>query len=222
MDKTVKIRAYPDDAKSNAAQGKPADDQINSFESAKLHTLLEEEKRLSLEQMRKIEQLRESLKQEQARTAELEKKAAGLDANALAVKDAQLEEEKSRSLENLKTIVQLRESLKQEQARTAEMVRNADEQEVKLKNLAVFEANELAKKNAQIEEARNKSLEHLKTIEQLKASLQQEQEKIAGMAGNAADLEAKTKALALSEAKVKELADALGKVAVIAAAVKAG
>lgn len=219
MDKTVKIRPYTDDAKSAALQGSSNGDQNNSPDLARKNAMLEEK---TLDQLRIIEQLKESLKQEQVKTAEFAKRTAGLDANVLAVKEAQLEEEKSRSLENLKTIVQLRASLKQEQENSIEIAKRMADQDAKVRSLAELEANELAKKNAQIEEARNKSLEHLKTIEQLKASLAQEQEKIAGMAGNAAELEAKSTALALAEAKVRELTDALGKISSIAAVVKAG
>lgn len=218
MEKTVKIRAYSD-AKSNASQGNLTEDQNKSLELARKNALLEEK---SLDQLRIIEQFRESLKQEQAKMAEMAKNTAGLDATALAVKDAQLEEEKSRSLENLKTIVQLRESLKQEQAKTAEMVKIISEQEARAKESASLEANDLARKNAQLEELKSKSLEHLQTIEQLRESLKQEQAKTAGMAGKAAELEAKAKEAAALDARVKELTEALGKIAAIAAAGKAG
>jgi len=221
MDKTVKIRALSDDASSVASQSNLAENHNKSIELANKNAQLEEERKLSLEQLKIIEQLRESLRQEQAKMAEMAKKTAGVDANELAVKDAQLEEEKSRSLENLKTIVQLRESLKQEQAKTAEMTKNKAEQDAKLKDLAVLEASELAKKNAQIEEAKNKSLEHLKTIEQLRNSLKQEQAIASEMVDKAANLDAKTKELTSLEAKVKELTEALGKISSIAAAVEA-
>jgi chromosome segregation ATPase len=91
---------------------------------------------------------------------------------------------------------------------------------------------ELAKKNAQLEEAKNKLLEHVKTIEQLRESLKQEQAKSAEMANMAVGLEAKLKALpeleskvkivAELEAKVKELSEVLGKISGIAATGKAG
>lgn len=91
---------------------------------------------------------------------------------------------------------------------------------------------ELAKKNAQLEEVKGKLLEHLKTIEQLRESLKQEQAKTAEMANMAVGLEAKVKELSEQEtkvkkvteleAKVKELTEALGKISGIAAAGKAG
>jgi DNA repair exonuclease SbcCD ATPase subunit len=91
---------------------------------------------------------------------------------------------------------------------------------------------ELVKKNAQLEEVKSKLLEHLKTIEQLRESLTQEQAKTAEMANMAvgledklkdmAELETKVKKVDELEAKVKELTEALGKISVIAAAGKAG
>ena len=222
MDKTVKLRAFPDDAKSNAPQSNLTEDQDKSLELAKKNAQLEEEKKKSLEQLKIIEQLRESLKQEQAKMAEMVRKTTGLDATVLAVKDAQLEEEKSRSLENLKMIVQLRESLKQEQAKTAEMVKMMSEQEAKIKGAATLEANELVRKNTQLEEEKKKSLELIKTVEQLRDSLKQEQAKTLELSRNLAEQETRTKESAALEAKVNELTGALGKIAAIAAAGKAG
>ena len=103
-------------------------------------------------------------------------------------------------------------------------------------------ALELAKKNALIAEEKNKLLEHLKTIEQLRESLKQEQARTAEMAEkalmfeakvkeltaleaklkNSTELEAKVKKMAELEAKVKELTEALGKISGIASAGKAG
>lgn len=138
------------------------------------------------------------------------------------MKNAQLEEEKSRSLEHLKTIVQLRESLKQEQAKTAEMARKMAEQDAKAKDLAALEANELARKNAQREEEKRKTLDLMKTIEQLRESLRQEQAKMAGMADKMTAQEAKARESVVLEAKARELTEALGKIAAIAATGKAG
>lgn len=158
----MKIRAYSEDAAAVAAQGGDlTHEQNNALELARKITQLDEEKKKLLDQAKLVEQLKQSLAQEQAKRAEMDKRA-GLHANELAVKDAQLEEEKNRALGNLKMIVQLRESLKHEQAKTAEV------------------------------------------------------------ADKLAELEAKTKALALSEAKVKELTDALGNISSIAAAARAG
>lgn len=218
MDKTVKIRAFPDDAKGNVLQGNPKEDQGKVLELARKNAQLEEK---TLDQLRIIEQLKESLRQEQAKVAELSKKTSGADATTLAVKDAQLEEEKSRGLENLKTIVQLRESLKLEQGKTAEMVKIISELEAKAKEATSAEASELAKKIAELEGEKRKSLDQVKTTEQLRERLDQEQAKSAGVADKLADLEARTKEVAALEARVGELTDALGKIAAIAAAGKA-
>jgi chromosome segregation ATPase len=135
----------------------------------------------------------------------------------LAMKDAQIEEERSRSLEHLKTIVQLRESLKQEQAKVAEAARKVAEMESKLKGSSEQETNELAKKTAQLEEEKSRSVEYMRMIEQLRESLKQEQAKVAEAAGKVAALEAKTGDLVILEAKIRELNDTLGKIAAIAA-----
>lgn len=217
MEKTVKLHAYSEDAKSDTARSNLTEDQNKSLELAKKNSLLEEEKKRSLEYLNTIEQLKGSLKQEQAKVAEMTKKAAGLDANILAVKDAQLEEEKSRTLENLKTIVQLRESLKQEQAKLAEMAKKTVELEAKVKESSLSGATELVKKNTQLEEEKKNSLEQAKIIEQLRESLKQEQAKAAEMIKKTAELESKIKELPALESKVKELTEAFGKITAIAA-----
>lgn len=93
-------------------------------------------------------------------------------------------------------------------------------------------ALELVKKNAQLEEEKNRSLELQKTIEQLRAILKQEQAKTAEMAEKAVILEARVSELSGQEARikktdelearVKELTEALGKISGIASAGKAG
>lgn len=213
MEKTVKIRAYPDDAKDAVPQGSLTEDQNKSVELARKNAMLEEK---SLDQLRIIEQLRESLKLEQARNAELQKRTTGADATALALKDAQLEEEKSRGLENLKTIVQLRESVKQEQAKNAELAKILTELDAKMKDTASREAGELARTRAELEEEKRVSSEQMKTIDQLSDRLEQEQAKMAGMADKLAELDAKSGELAALEARAKDLTDALGKIAAIA------
>jgi myosin heavy subunit len=217
MDKTVKIRAYPDDAKG-APQGNQKEDQGKVLELARKNAQLEEK---SLDQLRIIEQLKESLRQEQAKAAELAKKTAGADVSVLALKEAQLEEEKSRGVENLKTIVQLRESLKLEQGKTAEMVKIISELEARAKESASAEASELVKRTAELEEEKRKLLEQAQTIEQLRESLKQEQAKSAGMADKLSELEAGAREVAALEAKVNELTDAMSKIVAIAAAGKA-
>lgn len=93
-------------------------------------------------------------------------------------------------------------------------------------------ALELVKKNAQLQEEKNKSLEMQMTIEQLRESLKEEQAKSAGIAERAVMLEARIKEVtehgasanrvAELEARVKELTDLLGKISGIASAGKAG
>jgi hypothetical protein len=87
-------------------------------------------------------------------------------------------------------------------------------------------AIELVNKKIRLEEENKKSLEYVKTIEQLQESLKQEQAKTAEMAEKAvalesklnelAGLEGKVKNVADLEAKVKELSDVIGKISGIA------
>jgi citrate synthase len=76
---TIKIRAYdgkaPGDAQSNLSE-----EQNNALELVKKTAQLQEEKNRSLELLKSIELLQESLRQEQARTAEMRKMVAGLEA----------------------------------------------------------------------------------------------------------------------------------------------
>ncbi|MBI5890856.1 MAG: hypothetical protein HZB47_09285 [Nitrosomonadales bacterium] len=128
-------------------------------------------------------------------------------------KTALLEDEKNKSLDLLKTIVHLRESLKQEQAKSADL-------EAKLTKLASVEENQLARKNAQLEEEKKLSLEYMRTIEQLRESIRQDQAKSAVMVSKFDELEAKTKAVEELEAKVNDLTGVLGMITRIAAAGK--
>lgn len=168
MEKTVKLRAYPDDAKKTAETGKAVDEK-------------------SLE---------------------------------LAMKDAQIEEERSRSLEHLKTIVQLREGLKQEQARTIEAAQRANELEARLRDLGSQEAGELAKKTALLDDEKKRSIEYMRMIEQLRESLAQEQVNLTEANDKLAAFEARMGEIAVLEAKVRELSNALGKITAIAASVQ--
>ena len=150
MDKTLKLRTYSGDGRNDAAQGAHAKEQNVSLELEKKcaelekkTALLEEERSKSVELLKTIVQLRESLKQEQAKSAELEariNKLATVEENHLARKNAQLEEEKRMSLEYMRTIEQLRESIKKDQAKSAEMVNKFDELEAKTKELAELKA----------------------------------------------------------------------------------
>ena len=158
----------------------------------------------------KIRAFSEAAKSEVAQAPRVEEKDKPAELAKLA---GQLEEERSKTLELLKEIVQLRESLKQEQAKSAE-------REAKLTKLATVEENQLARKNAQLEEEKNKSLELMKIVEQLRESIKQDQSRTAEMASKSAELEAKTKAVVELEAKVKDLSAVLGKISSIAAAGK--
>lgn len=131
----------------------------------------------------------------------------------LAKMASQLEEERGKSLELLKDIVNLRDSLKREQAKSADL-------EAKLTRLTVVEESQLAKKNALLEEEKKRSLEYMKTIEQLRDGIKQDQAKAAEMAGKSAEMETKAKELAALEAKVKELSGVLSMIARIAASGK--
>jgi DNA repair exonuclease SbcCD ATPase subunit len=131
----------------------------------------------------------------------------------LTHKNAQIEEERQKSLDHVKTIMQLRENLKKEVAHTAEL-------DAKLIELAGHEANEIAKRNALLEEEKKRSLELLKTVDQLRENLKQEQTKKSNVVDKSNELEAKTKEVVVLEAKVKELTAVLSKISSIATAGK--
>jgi len=193
MDKTVKIRAFGDQAKNEVASDKPTIDRTTALEMEHKQAKLDEERNKSLEMLKTITQLRESLKQEQAKSAELESRLSKL-----------------------------------EQDKTAEM-------EAKLRKLSEMEENRFIKFNAQFEEEKKKSLEYMRTIEQLRESLKQEQSKLASVSTSASELEVKTKAIAALEAKLsdqetkgaalemkfKELSNVMGRIANLAEIAKA-
>jgi chromosome segregation ATPase len=210
MDKTFKLRAYSDTAKKDVSHGNRAEEKNKSQELAKKDALLAEERSKSHELLKTILQLRESLKQEQTKAAELQAKVnklAVVEENQLVKKNAQLEEEKSRSLELKKTTEHLRESVKQEQANNAEMVKKIADLKAKLNKLAAVEESQLVKKNAQLEEEKKKSLDYIRMIEQLRGSIKQDQAKKVEMANK----------LAVLETKVRELSVVLSKISSIAA-----
>ena len=94
MERTLKLRAYSGDEK-NKAPSKQEKERNIALELEKKSQLLEEEKSKSLDLLKTIVQLRESLKQEQTRSAELDTKLTKLNSveeNQLARKNAQLEE----------------------------------------------------------------------------------------------------------------------------------
>ncbi len=133
MEKTVKLHAY--DPKNPATQAKPVEG--SALELAMKDAQIEEERSRSLEHLKTIVQLREGLKQEQAKTAEMGKKTAdlenkvnelvALEAKELAKKNAEFEAVNNQSLAQLKLIEQLKNELKQEQAKLAESERKVSE-----------------------------------------------------------------------------------------------
>lgn len=80
MDKTVKTHAYPEDARGAAAPSNLTEVQEKTFELAKTNAQLQEEKSRSQELQKTIDQLRASLAQEQAKSAEMANMAMGLEA----------------------------------------------------------------------------------------------------------------------------------------------
>jgi hypothetical protein len=119
---------------------------VEENQLVKKNTQLEEERKKSAEQLKAIELLKESLKQEKEKNAWLVNNSADLHAkldklseaeeNQLIKKNALLEEEKKKSLESVKEIGQLKERVKQEQAKVAELEKKAVLQEAKAKELA--------------------------------------------------------------------------------------
>ncbi len=77
---TIKIRAYDGKAAGGDAQSNLSEEQDNALELVKKTAQLQEEKNRSLEYLNAIELLQESLRQEQARSAEMAKMVAGLEA----------------------------------------------------------------------------------------------------------------------------------------------
>jgi uncharacterized protein YhaN len=130
MEKTLKIRAYDQPAKSNAPQEHLLRANVAALELEQKHAQLEEERNKSLELLKSVTQLRESLKQEQAKSAEQEsklaqlatkiEKLATLEDSQINKRDARIEEEKKHSLELMRTIEKLKENIKQEKARSLE------------------------------------------------------------------------------------------------------
>lgn len=77
---TIKVRAYSGNAENLVPQSNLTEEQSNALELVKKNAQLEDERKKLREHMQTIEQLRESIKQEQAKTAEMVKKIAVLEA----------------------------------------------------------------------------------------------------------------------------------------------
>jgi chromosome segregation ATPase len=146
MDKTVKMRAYTDPGSAQPASKQKEID----LELAARDAQLADERNKSLEQLKTIVQLREALKQEQARTAEASKRVNELEsglqqvsassAKELARKDALLEAEMKKATDAEAKCTELQTQLKQEQAKLASMPDQSRLLEAKDKELADLKA----------------------------------------------------------------------------------
>lgn len=90
---TIKIRAYAGKVAGDDAQSNLSEEQNKALELVKRTAQLQEEKNKSLEHLKTIEFLQESLRQEQAKSAEMSKIVAGLEAQlkTLAAQEANVE-----------------------------------------------------------------------------------------------------------------------------------
>ncbi|MDO8990800.1 MAG: hypothetical protein Q7U91_14340 [Sideroxyarcus sp.] len=209
MDKTLKLRAYQEPAKNNTPPDKQARERDIGLELEKKSALLEEEKAKTLDLLKTIVQLRENLKQEQAKSAVLEARLIKLDTveeNQLVKKNALLEEEKKLSLEYMRTIEQLRASLKQEQEKAAAAQATAAEMEAKVNKLDAVEESQLARKNEQLEDEKKKSFEYAQLLDQLRETIKQDREKMDDIVKQSAEMEAKAKDLSVVLSKIASLA----------------
>lgn len=99
MEKTVKTHAFPDNAKRVAPQSNLTEAQEIALELAKKNARIAEEKSKLLEHLKTIEQLGESLRQEQAKTAEMAKKMAVLEAKLKVMAEQEAKVKKVDELE---------------------------------------------------------------------------------------------------------------------------
>ncbi len=88
MDRTVKIPAYTGETKPGVPQDNLTKEQKLALELATKSTQLEEERSKSLEQLKTIESLRESLLNEQAKATDLSRNTALLQARIEELQDA--------------------------------------------------------------------------------------------------------------------------------------
>jgi len=208
MDRTIKLRAFDETAKTEVLKSNLAGEK-KSQDIARKDALLEEERSKSLDLLKTIVQLRDSLKLEQDRTSELQAKLNRLDGveqNQLIKKNAQLEEEKKKYHDQLRINEQLRESLIQEQTSHADTAKKSAELESRLNKLAEVEGSQLARKDAQLEEEKKKSLEYVRMIEQLRENNKQDQARKIELANKVAVLDAKVKELSVVLSKISSLA----------------
>lgn len=150
MDKTVKINAYTDTAHSPSSLEQQKRERIAALELEQKQAQLVEERNKSLELLKNMAQLRESLKQEQAKAAEQEAKATQLEAklnqrialeeSEAAQHKAQIEAEKKHALELMGNIQQLKETIEQEKARAVELADSGIQLEAKMHEISVLQA----------------------------------------------------------------------------------
>ncbi len=99
MEKTVKTRVFTDGAKSVAPQNNLTEAQEKALELAKKNALIAEEKNKLLEHLKTIEQLQESLKQEQAKSAGMAEKAVMLETKVKELSELESNAKKLAELE---------------------------------------------------------------------------------------------------------------------------
>ncbi len=88
LDKTMKIRALPPEAKREPGPEVHAKDIGLALELEKKNAQLEEERKKSLECLAIVERQREFIKQEQVKSAELQARAAAAEAKIRDLTDA--------------------------------------------------------------------------------------------------------------------------------------
>lgn len=106
---TIKIRAFPDKAGADVAQNNLTEEQNNTLELVKKTAQLKAEMNKSIELQKTIEQLQQSLKKEQAESADMAQKAVSLEAKAKEL--AELESKEKRVAELEAKVKELTETL---------------------------------------------------------------------------------------------------------------
>jgi len=99
IDKTVKTHVFPDGAKRVAPKNNLTEAQEKALELAKKNALMAEEKNKLLEHLKTIEQLQQSLKQEQAKAAGMAEKAVMLETKVKELSEQETQVKKVAELE---------------------------------------------------------------------------------------------------------------------------
>lgn len=161
-DKTIKIRAFSPEAPQDLAPAKAAEEKRLAEELAKKTAQVDEEKARSLAHLNTIEQLRDSLKQEQTRSTEAAKRIADLEEkqNKLMDSSKKLVDRQEAKLEELQgKLAEQQTTITGQQAAIASQQAAIDEQQAKF---AVLEAqasgngSKVAELQAHIAEQDNK------------------------------------------------------------------